>query len=844
MLLTTTSKINAIKEYMKSGDYDAAVRIAEKVNPEKITSVRDLMTLSNAFLKKRRYEDAKSIYVEMHNHAQTHKVLVGLIELCLKTNSPEEAEVYIREFRKLEPENPERLIYRYRVDAMLGKGPEYLVKSLKKLKDEDYTDVWGLELAKAYYKMGDYEKCAQECKDILLWFAGTDSAAKAHILLGACAEKGVSVTLPEARPRREEKYYDDDEPSDVPVIAASVKEPEAKPADDAPFNLSAALREAVSETIDEDRRAAEEAAEAAEDDIEAVEDIRLPETAEEADEAMADATAETEDAEEASEEIDEEAVVDIKFADEAEELSDEAADEVEAALDEADAFAAAFAAGAADAVEDVTEDTTEAIDSVAEVVSDEAEEAVDEVGEAAEAAADEVADIAETADEAIEDDLEAVEDIAGAVSEEIEDTAEEAADEAEFFFEEGKDAVAETVDAVEDAAEEVSDEAEFFFEEGKEAVAETINAVEDTASEAIDAVEDIAEEAAEDTIDEVADVAEEAADDIEEAIPEDATVPINLPEDFGADDLVSAAVMKAKMQDDDDDDIVLHDFFPEEKKHVSRSSWDNEDAVPTLVTLPSSYSMADTKPAAPKADDFFFDPDAFNAAASDVEESELETEALEQDYDEALEAEEAAANETEAPVEEDFDEEALEEADLAADTIDLATEKAKADIAAIVNSFADDEPVTDNDDTRTEAPVAFAADASADTEEDKEAFLKSLSASVEKSLKTNPEENGQMAFFTDSEEDGQLSFFTEKESDTAMEAPIPTVKPDDDFLDISANIASAVADELENGTPEADEVSKEPTKVHADLTAQALDAMLREDDEAIERALRGMLSDR
>ena len=460
-------------------------------------------------------------------------------------------------------------------------------------------------------------------------------------------------------------------------------------------------------------------------------------------------------------------------------------------------------------------------------------------------------DVAETADEAIEDDLEAVEDIAGAVSEEIEDTSEEAADEAEFFFEEGKDAVAETVDAVEDAAEEVSDEAEFFFEEGKEAVAETVDAVEDTVDDAgeeiTEAVEDTADEVAdvaEDTIDEVADVAEEAADDIEEAIPEDATVPINLPEDFGADDLVSAAVMKAKMQDDDDDDIVLHDFFPEEKKHVSRSSWDNEDAVPTLVTLPSSYSTADTKPAAPKADDFFFDPDAFNAAASDIEESELETEALEQDYDEELEAEEAAANETEASVEEDFDEEALEEADLAADTINLAAEKAKADIAAIVNSFADDEPVTDNDDTLTEAPVAFAADASADTEDDKEAFLKSLSASVEKSLKTNPEENGQMAFFTDSEEDGQLSFFTDKEPDTAMEAPIPTVKTDDDFLDISANIASAVADELENGTPEADEVSKEPTKVHADLTAQALDAMLREDDEAIERALRGMLSDR
>lgn len=749
MLLTTTSKINAIKEYMKSGDYDAAVRIAEKVNPEKITSVRDLMTLSNAFLKKRRYEDAKSIYVEMHNHAQTHKVLVGLIELCLKTNSPEEAEVYIREFRKLEPENPERLIYRYRVDAMLGKGPEYLVKSLKKLKDEDYTDVWGLELAKAYYKMGDYEKSAQECKDILLWFAGTDSAAKAHILLGACAEKGVSVTLPEARPRREEHYYDDDEPSDVPVIAASVKEPAPQPeaVEEAPFNLSAALREAVSETIDEDRRAAEEAAEneaavepavandettdtyaadteetaeSDEEDIEAVEDIRLPGTVEEAAEEVAD------------EADDEEAVEDIKFADETEESSDGA-----------------------------------------EEVSAEPEEVSGEPEESSDAAEDLSSDAEESAD---------AEDLS-ADAEEVSAETDDLSTEAETLAEEAEN---ETADVAEPANETTA--ADFFFEEPKEAADEPTEATNETATP---------------------------------DIPEDATTPINLPEDFGADDLVTVAVMKAKMQDDDDDDIVLHDFFPEEK-HVSRSSWDNQDAVPTLVTLPSSYSTADSKPAAPKPDDFFFDEDAFNSAATPVEESNIETEALEQDYEEALEPEEASVDEPETLDEEELEEEELEEDDLAAEN---AAE-------------------SDNTDAVSEAPVAFATDAAADTEEDKEAFLKSLSASVEKSLGENPKENEQMAFFTDSEEDGQLSFFTEKEPENTEEAPIPTVKTDDDFLDISANIAAAVADEMENGTPEVDEVSKEPTKVHADLTAQALDAMLREDDEAIERALRGMLSDR
>jgi len=778
MLLTTTSKINAIKEYMKSGDYDAAVRIAEKVNPEKITSVRDLMTLSNAFLKKRRYEDAKSIYVEMHNHAQTHKVLVGLIELCLKTNSPEEAEVYIREFRKLEPENPERLIYRYRVDAMLGKGPEYLVKSLKKLKDEDYTDVWGLELAKAYYKMGDYEKSAQECKDILLWFAGTDSAAKAHILLGACAEKGVSVTLPEARPRREEHYYDDDEPSDVPVIAASVKEPAPQPeaVEDAPFNLSAALREAVSETIDEDRRVAEEAAESE----------AAVEPAVANDETADTYAADTEETAEPAEE-DIEAVEDIRLPGTGDEAAEEVADEDEEAVD--------------GAIEDATEETDETV-SVGETVAEEtaAEEVVtDETvpDEAADEAADE-SDAGffdeeasnEAGEEASEEiDEEAVVDIKFA------DEAEESSDEAEEVSAEPEEISVEAETLAEEAENETADVAEpanettaadFFFEEPKEAADEPTESTDETATP---------------------------------AIPEDATTPINLPEDFGADDLVTVAVMKAKMQDDDDDDIVLHDFFPEEK-HVSRSSWDNQDAVPTLVTLPSSYRTADSKPAAPKTDDFFFDEDSFNSAANPVEESDIETEALEQDYEET--PEEASADEPETLDEEELEEEELEEDDLAAEN---AAE-------------------SDNTDAVSEAPVAFATDAAVDTEEDKEAFLKSLSASVEKSLSENPEENGQMAFFTDSEENGQLSFFTEKEPDSTVEAPIPEVKTDADFLDISANIAAAVADEMENGTPEIDEVSKEPTKVHADLTAQALDAMLREDDEAIERALRGMLSDR
>ena len=67
---------------------------------------------------------------------------------------------------------------------------------------------------------------------------------------------------------------------------------------------------------------------------------------------------------------------------------------------------------------------------------------------------------------------------------------------------------------------------------------------------------------------------------------------------------------------------------------------------------------------------------------------------------------------------------------------------------------------------------------------------------------------------------------------------------DTDFADIAGSIADSVKEEIENGEKEP-EVSAAPTKRFAeDFTAQALDAALRDDDEAIERALYGLLSEK
>ncbi len=200
MLLTTTSKVNAVKKLIREKKYDEAVDIAERIDPDKVNSVYDLSSIAEAYMKKGRLEEAKHLYLVMYERSKSHKVMTGLIELSLKLKEPKDAERFLREFRRMEPDNPERLVYRYRVDSMLGKEPEYLVKSLAKLKNEEYTDVWALELAKAYYKCNDREACAAECHSIIKYFPDSEAAKKARVLLGACEmeeEEEEVVTAPE-----------------------------------------------------------------------------------------------------------------------------------------------------------------------------------------------------------------------------------------------------------------------------------------------------------------------------------------------------------------------------------------------------------------------------------------------------------------------------------------------------------------------------------------------------------------------------------------------------------------------------------------------------------------------
>lgn len=738
MLLTITSKINAIKEFIKAGDYDSAVEIAERINPEKVSSVSDLYTIAKAFLKKRRLEDAKEIYIEVHNHVVNHKVLVGLIELCLKTNCPEEAETYIREFRKLEPDNPERLIYRYRVDVLLGKGPEYLVKSLSKLKDEDYTDVWALELAKAYFKMDDYQKCAQECKDILLWFAGSESAAKAHILLSACAEKGVTITMPESKPHHDEDYYDDEPTPDVPVIGAELEEKVEEVEEDTTFfDVAAAIGEAVSETIDEDASKAAETenempysfAEANnnEEGYAPVEDNGEQSSAEEEPEAESE-----------EEYYDLEAVSEIHFAAEALEAANDeglGADEEKAAQNDTED----------DNEEDVPEDATETLTFLFKYYEEEnrrkAEEEAQTLAETNVNAVEESADEASLTEEAPAEEM--AEEFVG------EELAEESSED-----ELVEDELAEEEIFDKELVEDELTEEEIF---DKELAEEELT--EEEASE-----DELAEESAEDESDTEAagsegffeENSEEPADESSDVLPVDES------SDEMERTMIALAIKKAKEADDDEDDIVFHDYYP-------RAAYKNLEGKNRVLPL-RTEALQPKKPvaAAPVA------PTETVTPVETVEEEEVIT----------------PSEEPEAAEFADFDE--------------LAAEEQRKDFAESISE-------------------SIALSLEKDEVKDKELDVE------------GEEEDGQLSFLSmDEDADMKISFSRRERNEEA----------EDDMFGISGAIAESVREEIESGNTEADDVSASPTKIHGELTAQVLDAMLREDDEAVEKALYGLLADK
>lgn len=163
-------KIEKIRRYIESGEYSKALGIAKTIDTTKLKSAADIGAIAEAYYKNGEFETALIYYEQVYQKTRTRRILISLINLCLKLSMADAAEFYLGDFEKMAPKDFYCHIFRYRIDKLREESLDTLISDLELLKENNYMEDWAYELAKLYHKSGQREKCIEECDNIILWF--------------------------------------------------------------------------------------------------------------------------------------------------------------------------------------------------------------------------------------------------------------------------------------------------------------------------------------------------------------------------------------------------------------------------------------------------------------------------------------------------------------------------------------------------------------------------------------------------------------------------------------------------------------------------------------------------
>jgi len=166
----TVRALTAIKEHMEKEELPEAYELIKQLNGKRIKSVQDLNMMAQVCLRTEHYEEARDITLQVYKRTSSRRALSQLVELALKQGDADEAEYYLEKYEAVAKADPSRLLYRFRIYKMRQEPLEEQIAVLEQWKTEEYAERWAYELAKLYHKIGDADRCVQECNDIILWF--------------------------------------------------------------------------------------------------------------------------------------------------------------------------------------------------------------------------------------------------------------------------------------------------------------------------------------------------------------------------------------------------------------------------------------------------------------------------------------------------------------------------------------------------------------------------------------------------------------------------------------------------------------------------------------------------
>lgn len=207
-----------VRTLLKKGAYADALDVVETINIDKVKSIVNLKAIASAYERVGEYAKAKAVLLQSYDIKRTKMTVYRLAYLSIKTEEFEDAESFYQEFTEMAPDSPDRYILRYGIDR--AKNVDYVLRiaTLQKLKQIEYTEEWGYELAKIYHKAGLHEECIRECKDLIIWFGSGVIVDKARLLCKYHEEGRESLdaygvfeqdATPEEMQERREKFHED-----------------------------------------------------------------------------------------------------------------------------------------------------------------------------------------------------------------------------------------------------------------------------------------------------------------------------------------------------------------------------------------------------------------------------------------------------------------------------------------------------------------------------------------------------------------------------------------------------------------------------------------------------------
>lgn len=172
-----------VRTLLKKGAYADALDVVETINNiDKVKSIVNLKAIASAYERAGEYAKAKAVLLQSYDLKRTKMTVYRLAYLSIKTEEFDDAEAFYQEFTEMAPDSPDRYILRYGIDR--AKNVDYVLRiaTLQKLKQIEYTEEWGYELAKIYHKAGLHEECIRECQDLIIWFGNGVIVDKAKLL--------------------------------------------------------------------------------------------------------------------------------------------------------------------------------------------------------------------------------------------------------------------------------------------------------------------------------------------------------------------------------------------------------------------------------------------------------------------------------------------------------------------------------------------------------------------------------------------------------------------------------------------------------------------------------------